>query len=343
MNRRDALKLIAGSAGGLYTGVGLITPKFALGAPGDLYTSTDRPLFAGWVDDLEARKKFVAKHRYPFLCQQGEHIKGTGKGKKAFLWKLYEQVTGGPLVPHYQTIGDCVSQAFGLGVDVLTAVRICMYFMPEHWVAKAATEIIYAGSRVEVGGGKVRGDGSTGAWAAEFCRTWGVLLRQRYLNGLYDFTTYSGSKAREMGRRGKGVPDELEPLAKLHPVKTCSIVGSWEECRDAVANGYPVAMCSNVGFNTKRDKEGFLRRSRRPWYHAMVIIGIDDEYRRPGALIQNSWGEHWLSGPTRHDQPAGSFWCDASTIDAAMRQGDSIALSGYVGYPRVDIPDYILW
>lgn len=343
MDRRDALKLILGSTYGLYTGLGLATPDFALGAPTDLHTSSERPLFAGWVDDLEARKQFVKKHRYPFLSQHNDQIKGTGKGKKVFLWKLYEQVTGGPLVPHYQTIGDCVSHAFGLGVDVLTAVRMLMFLMPERWVAKSATEIIYAGSRVEAGGGKVMGDGSTGAWAAEFIRSWGVLLRQAYLNGEYDFTEYSGSKARELGRRGNGVPDELEPLCKLHPVKTCSIVQSWEECRDAVANGYPVAMCSNLGFNTKRDKDGFLRRSRRPWYHAMVILGIDDEYRRPGALIQNSWGTHWVSGPTRHGQPEGSFWCDANTIDSAMRQGDSIALSGYVGYPRVDIPDYILW
>jgi len=132
-------------------------------------------------------------------------------------------------------------------------------------------------------------------------------------------------------------------LCKLHPVKTCTIVRSWEECRDAVANGYPVVMCSNIGFQKNRDQGGFLKRIKKHWYHAMVILGIDDNSHRPGGLIQNSWGTGWVSGPTRHEQPVGSFWADAEVIDAAMKQGDSIALSGYIGYPRLDISGYTLW
>ncbi len=344
MNRRDALRLMAGTAGGLVAGGGLLTPAYAAGAPFDLYADTENPLLAGWVKDTESRKRFVQDHRYPFLRQQLASIKGTGKGKKVLLYKLFEQVTGRPLVPHRQQIGDCVAQAYGLGVDVLTAVRILMHNKSEKWVTKSATEIIYAGARVEVGHGLLSKDGSYGIWAAEFVRQWGVLLRQSYLNGEFDYTTYSGQLARTLGRRGAGVPDSLEPLCKLHPVKTCALVNSWEECRDAVANGYPVTMCSNIGFTTRRDRDGFLRRGRRPWYHAMVILGVDDEYRRAGGLVQNSWGgDIWVSGPKRHGQPDGSFWCDAATIDAAMKQGDSVALSGYVGYPRQDIPDYIIF
>ncbi|KPK54996.1 MAG: hypothetical protein AMS22_05070 [Thiotrichales bacterium SG8_50] len=335
MKRRDVLKLILGGIGSLSTG------SFLRAGEDD-----DSPLYAGWVDDATIRDRFIQRHRRPFLSQYNSQIKDTGKGRKVFLWKAYEQVTGWPLQPHKQTVGDCVGQAFGLGIDVLTAVRIASFNMPERWVAKAATEIIYAGARIETGGmsrRKLTYDGTTGTLAAEFCRDWGVLLRQSYLDGEYDFTTYSGAKARQMGRYGAGVPDALEPLCKLHPLQTCTLVRSWEECRDAVANGYPVVMCCNIGFWTKRDKDGFLRRRRKPWYHAQVILGVDDEYRRPGALVVNSWGENWVSGPTRHEQPAGSYWCDAATVDAAMKQGDSIALSGYVGYPQRDVPDYILW
>ncbi len=342
MNRRDALRLMASTAGGLVTGGGLLASEFVSGAPSELFTGTSTPIYAGWVNDARARREFVRTHRYPFLQQSYGQIKGTGAGKKVLLWKLFEQITGKPLVSHQQTIGDCVAHAAGLSIDILTAVRILMQNHSEKWVAKAATEIIYAGARIEVGGGQLGySDGSWGVWAGEFVRKWGVLLRQEYLG--HDFTTYSGRVARTLGSPRKGVPDELEPLCKLHPVKTCALVTSWEECRDSVANGYPVAMCSNIGFTTKRNSDGFLRRSRRPWYHAMAIIGVDDEYRRPGALVQNSWGRSWVSGPKRHEQPDGSFWCDADTIDAAMRQGDSIAFSGYVGYPRNDIPDYIIF
>jgi C1A family cysteine protease len=99
-------------------------------------------------------------------------------------------------------------------------------------------------------------------------------------------------------------------------------------------------MCSDIGFQDVRDDEGFLGRSIMPWYHAMLIIAIDDRYKRPGALVQNSWGKNWVYGPTRHGQPKGSFWVDAEIIDNAMRQGDSVALSGYVGYPKLKTPDY---
>ena len=340
MHRRELLKRFLQGSGLVFTG-GLIGSHFINGIPKGLSGNTIQPLQCGWIDDPNARQNFLKAQEKPFLAQQNGAIRGSGEGRVVLLHKLFEEVTGAPLAPHFQEIGDCVAHGFGLGVDVLTAVRIVMFGQSERWLTKAATEIIYAGSRVEVGGGRVRGDGSMGTWAAEFIRDWGVLLRKAYLNGAYDYTDYSGSLSRTLGKRG--VPDDLEPLCREHPVKTCALVQSWEECRDAVANGYPVVMCSNIGFRTTRDKDGFLRRTRRPWFHAMLIHGIDDSYRRPGGLVQNSWGENWVDGPTRHDQPAGSFWADAHTIDRAMKQGDSIALSGYVGYPRVEIPNYRIW
>jgi hypothetical protein len=105
-------------------------------------------------------------------------------------------------------------------------------------------------------------------------------------------------------------------------------------------------VCSNVGFGDprcRRDREGFLTRKRAPWYHAMLFAGYDDMYKRPGALCFNSWGYNWVYGPTRGPQPGGTFWVDATTVTAMLRQGDSFAFSAYVGFPRVNIPPYILW
>lgn len=344
MNRRDAIRLIGAAAFATISGCSPV-----LAAPekvnflNELRLNTENPIHAGWLADKNAVTRFVQQHRRPFITQLDREIRGTGQGRVVLLWKAFEEITGRPLMPHQQTIGDCVSHGYGLGVDILTCCQIALGKKYERWVAEAATEIIYAGSRQEIGNGKLRGDGSMGVWAADWIRKYGVILRQSYLDGKFDFTTYSGKKARELGARGVGVPDALEPLAKLHPVRTTTLVTSWEECRDAVSNGYPVIMCSNLGFRTTRDRDGFLRRSFRPWYHAMCIIGIDDESTRPGACVMNSWGEHWVSGPTRHGQPAGSFWCDASIIDAGMKQGDSVAISSYDGYPRSVFPDYMMW
>jgi len=121
---------------------------------------------------------------------------------------------------------------------------------------------------------------------------------------------------------------------------------SYSECIDCLANGMPVAVCSNVGFGEgqcTRDSEGFLTRKRFPWWHCMLIGGFDDASSRPGALIFNSWGPDWVNGPTRHGQPEGTFWADADTIDSMLQQGDSFALSAYLGYPALTIPPYVLY
>jgi len=241
------------------------------------------------------------------------------------------------------SVHNCVSHAAALGIDILTAVQIIMKRMPYRWVAESATEPIYAGSRVEIGGYTGLGGGSTGHWAAEWVSRYGNLLRKEYPGG-HDYTTYDAKKAVALGRTG--CPDSLEPTAKLHPVKKTAICTSYSDLCDLIYNGSPVIVCSNVGFGSgtlTRDSQGFLTRKRKPWYHAMLAGGFDNEYSRKGALIFNSWGATWIKGPTRGPQPAGTFWIDANTVDAMLRQGDSFAYSAYVGFPRTVVPPYILY
>jgi hypothetical protein len=296
---------------------------------------------AGWVLNKRLVSEFIRSSQNPYLSQVNADIRGTGKGQLALLWPFLEQAMGTQLIPHEQAIGDCVSHGYGLGVDILTATQIIKRKSPQKWVAKAATEIIYGGGRVEIAskeyGMRWSGDGMTGTVAAEFVKRYGILLRQKYLN--WDFTEYSGEVARELGYRG--VPDPLESYCRIHPVGCVTLCRSWDEARDCIFNGYPVTLCSSQGFSTRygRDKDGFLSPGRKPWMHCMLLAGIDDSYSRPGGLIINSWGD-FIQGPKRHDQPNGSFWADASVIDRMCKQGDTIALSCYAGYPRMD---YLLW
>lgn len=340
MDRRDFIKLAS-----VASLCGFLKPKACFSGSQSSFAAQARDgeaIEAGWLDIPEVARYFVANNTNPYLSQVNADIRGTGKGKIALLWPFLEQVTGGPLVPHAQETGDCVSHATGLGIDILTAVQIVKRKSPQRWVAPAATEIIYAGGRIEIAKKNYKqtwSAGMTGTVAAEFIKRYGVLLRQKYLNK-WDFTDYSGQVAQQLGRTG--VPDELEPLCKLHPVGNVALVRSYDEARDCVYNGYPVVLCSSQGFSTRggRDKDGFLAPSRNPWMHSMLLAGIDDEYTRPGGLIINSWGSTWINGPKRHNQPDGSFWADSSVIDRICRQGDTIALSCYAGYPR---QNYSIW
>jgi len=329
MDRRTALKTLG------LTALSAATPVLAALAP-----SAATPLF-GWKNDQVSLNRWISDNAHPFFTQLNKLIKGDGEGQIALPFKFLERVQGHALIPHKQGIGDCVSHGFATSVDVLTSTQILQHHKPERWVGEAATEPIYGGSRQEIGNYNSWGDGSTGHWAADWLLQYGVLLRKPYLK--WDFSKYSAKLAKEFG--SKGVPDPLEPLAKLHPVKTATIITTYEDACDALYNGYPIAVCSNVGFGDStnawvRDSEGFLRRRRAPWYHCMAFIGMDDKHSRPGLLCQNSWGD-FCSGPKRHEQPDGSFWIDADTVNVMLRGGDSFALSSYVGYPKAS--PYIFW
>jgi hypothetical protein len=339
MNRRDFLGLAAGGA----LTIGLAPTREIMAAA----KRTQRPIYAGWRPSKQSKRDFVQTTAKPYFAQAAKNLAGSGEGKKAFLWKLFEKASGGPLVPHNQGIGDCVSHGWGLGVDILDGVQVTLG--KGEWQKKCATEIIYAGARVNTAHTDMRrtNDGMPSSWAATWCRDGGILLRQPYL-GKYDFTTYNPKLARDWAHKckkcttwGGGVPDDLLPLCAKHPVQTVAMVESWPEARDSVYNGYPVAMGSSVGFGSTRDRDGFLSPEGE-WYHETLLVGMDDEDGRPGGVIMNSWGDDWVDGPTRHDQPVGSFWADAKTIDGMLKQGDSQSMSHYVGYPRQDL-DYKLY
>jgi hypothetical protein len=289
----------------------------------------------GWIDDHKEVDRVMGALRHPVFGITARPLQDTGKGKVVLLYQANRKVFGKDFC-HRQTIGDCVSHGWSMLTDTLKCVQI-VAGQREKFPGENATEVIYAGSRIEIGhGGCGRQDGSIGAWAAQFVSEYGTLVRSKY--GSIDLTTYDGNRAKAWGMPGRGVPDELESILKDHTIKTTSMVQTYEEARDAIANGYPVAVCSNQGFAMARDKDGFAR-PQGSWGHCMCFIACDDSFGRPGLLCMNSWGPDWIDGPKRLDQPDGSFWVDADTVNRMLRGQDSFAGSGYVGFPTQDI-DY---
>lgn len=293
----------------------------------------------GWIPP-EERSYGVEKEvdrvmqSMPLLSTAGRPIADTGQGKVVLLHKVLAQVAG--TYPIYrQTIGDCVSHGWAKGVMTRIAVEVLIASENERWPgADIASEWIYGTSRVLVGKGRLgNSDGSVGAWAARAVQEHGTLIRQKY--GSYDLTRYSGQRAKDWGFR-RLPADELEPTADEHQVANVAVANSYEQARDAIANGYPVPVCSNQGFREQRDSEGFAK-PQGSWSHCMCFVAVDDTGRRPGLLCDNSWGPDWISGPKRHDQPDGSFWVDAQVADRMLRGDDSFAVGGYDGFKRAAI------
>ncbi len=249
---------------------------------------------------------------------------------RVVLWDMAKKVLGKHIRTFRQEIGDCVSFGAANAVDYLTVVEIST---GGNWEYREAYQPwIYGTSRCDVGGQHDYNDGSTGAWAAQAVQRFGVLF--------YDdagVPPYSGSVAKQWGYNGP--PKADYPIALPRPVKSCARVTTFDQVCDAVANGYPVTVASNVGFEGDGNMQGQISGGKcwgvrgGNWGHQMCIIGVDTLDERPGAFIINSWGgDHvWPNQPD--GAPPGGFWTDAKDVDEMVGQGDSFAYSQFDGFP----------
>jgi hypothetical protein len=231
----------------------------------------------GWIHDPAAVDAYLDKNPRPIFGAAAPDLKDSGARKVTLLHKIVVGVLS--LFPiQLQQIGDCVGVGWGSAIDVYRCVQIGLHNLNYEFKAPTASEALYAASRVEIGRGRLGNeDGSSGAWAAEAAQRYGTLLRQRYQvgNNVVDLTKYSGQRAKLWGARGAGLPDWLEPSSRQHPVKTVSLVRTYEEARDAIANGSPIPVCSSTGFVNVRDRDGFAKPGPR-WDHCMSSSLFED-------------------------------------------------------------------
>jgi hypothetical protein len=293
---------------------------------------------AGWVRDDEAVKEVKGQLPFPTFGQTpaGRSIQ-EAPDADAYLWKAAVKVTGDLLPGRNQLqVGSCVS--FGTA----TAIEHTILFEIATWVdargpppafKDLAQEVIYGGSRVQIGGGKIRGDGSVGAWAAKFVHDFGFVARGTY--GKWDLTKYTESQCRQLGQ--SGCPADLLPIAAKTKVGTTTQIQSADEAAKAIQQGYGIAVCSNQGFARQRDKEGFCRPQGQ-WAHCMAILGVQFGERK-GFFIANSWGDDYFTGPMgKGDGPRCGFWADWSVVDRMIRNGgDTWAFSDADGFPARQI------
>lgn len=147
-----------------------------------------------------------------------------------------------------------------------------------------------------------------------------------------------------------GPPDDVIKTLNGHCTLTYSRIRSFEEVRDAIANGYGVNSCGGEGFSKTRDANGVSRRSGH-WSHSMAYCAVDDtewahkNYGGPLVCVLNSWGTSWIHGPRAvqggneyPEIPKGAFWAKWSDLSGR----DCYAFSAVNGYPPQTLPDWNL-
>lgn len=211
-----------------------------------------------------------------------------------FLWEHYELYR--PLRPHFQREGTCVARGFHRAVEMSyysALSRGTQFGLP----LEVAWEPSYPGSRNYIGGGKLRGAGSVGSWAAEwFSGTrgfGGFCLRGRY--GSFDISRDNEQAAVEFGKPGRKLPQELLDACKKH---TCVVkrVRNNDEIADAIASEHGVARCWSTLFGN-RDSKGFSAPASNG-AHCQAVIGVFvDENGEDGFVELQSWGDNNPRGP----------------------------------------------
>jgi hypothetical protein len=296
----------------------------------------------GWVDDPEA----VAASLPQIAAHQGFEPDfgkiaqvGDDDDRPVFFWEAEKKVLGKVLSSWDQKdVGSCVSFGWGRGVQDLLLIQIANGGAEEWPGFEVATEPIYGGSRVEVGGGRISGDGSVGAWAAKWCGQWGLSLRKKY--GTYDLSVYNTTTCRQFGR--SGVPAEIEEAAKANPVRGVAMVTTADQAWSAIGSGYPIPVCSNVGFQSPL-VNGFCEQ-RGSWGHCLELRArFIHPTKGKCFVIQNSWGNYMRAttenrqievvGRGKVELPEGCFATTAAVVDKILRQKDSFAISNVKGFP----------
>ena len=290
--------------------------------PKELYDNY-RKGFSGCIFEQHIFDHLMETSKYPLFGDASKKISGSGKGKLSTPYKSVLKFDKNPYNER-QTTGDCVSHG-------TRAVEIDINKEREDWIAKGATEAIY-------GARGFSGEGMSCSRAAEFVsKIGGIVVRKNY-PGVADFSKYNGNLGAGWG--GRGLPDKVIDTANDHQIKTASLIRTIEEARDALANGYGLAVCSSYGFSNTRDKKGFARQSGS-WGHCMAWIACDDTGSEPAFLVQNSWGK-WNDGghPEWGPIPDGSFLIHADDAAGMLAMNGSYTFSGFDGFPLQKLPSY---
>ncbi len=289
--------------------------------------STRSRFIDGWLGIDELQRSF-AEWRPTLSKAASSLIRDAREDSPILLYQAFRDVLGEYPAYPAQGIGDCVGFSHGHGLDMLQCIEISLG-TPASF-RESSTEFIYAASR-EVAGLLDDRDGSYGSAAVASMSMIGVASREVLgRNG-----AYSAERAATWGR--DGIPAEIKARASGMRLGAAARVSCWVELVAAMRNGYPVTVCSNRGFSSQRDAEGFCPAEGYSG-HSMLIGGV--RFDRPGACLLQSWGPDDPIGPLAMNQPGYSFWADLDIIEDMLAQGDSWAMSRTPRFAARALPEH---
>lgn len=284
----------------------------------------------GWLGPEAVKQAAPLIEGLPDFQLTGPVIARGPGDNKTLLWEAVKRVNGGEFTDcGPQAVGDCVSFGWSTAVEYLQAVSLTERGL-NAGLQQVYPPFIYGVSRVQVGGGRINGDGSLGAWAAKAVNDYGVLS-----SSVDGCPRYSGRIARAWGETGP--PQKFLDVADEFRVKTVSPIRTPRQAWDAITNGYPVPFCARYGPEGFDFRDGrYVAVGNAYWNHCQLLMAAVAVDGRRYFGVQNSWGDDW--GPEcPNNEPPGSYWIDWKTAAYILGQGDSFAISNFDGFKARDL------
>lgn len=222
-----------------------------------------------------------------------EELKSKGV-TSIILWPAYESQSKKRLKPHLQKRGTCVSRGFEMACRMSYNSALKNRVRLGGAIADFPYEIIYGGSRNYPGKGRINGDGSVGAWAAEWLSLYGLPERGKYS---IDLSFDDEMLAVSLGNSGRKIPQDVLDAAAKHTWATHRTTDC-DHIADALASEFGVARCWDTLFGP-RNTNGMSRPSSTG-AHCQAIIGVAVGPDHKNIFIEiQSWGENSPSGPSK--------------------------------------------
>lgn len=209
----------------------------------------------GWLGKTKAKRAWEKLKNSPSFVPLPQTMNVVG-GRKLLLHEVVRKMLGKDTENYAQQVGDCVSFGAKNAIEYLICCEVLMGGDREKF-RNIFPPYLYGTGRVQIGGGRLRGDGSLGSWMAEAVIKYGAIAADE--EGV---PTYSGSLARKWGAP-PGPPNQFLEVGKQHPVKVAAKIESWDALVAAICNGYPCTVASNQGFGTVEPKSGEIRVNLR--------------------------------------------------------------------------------
>lgn len=258
--------------------------------PTDLYRAYTDGLPGSPVDRAAAELMLERGNVLPCTGPETESIRGLHKEHpRVLLFKALRELDPprgrdpGALAGESQDTGDCTSHGTRNAGDLTRAVEIVVKGESDRYIARGATEYLYAG----------RGHGGQGMSPQKATKIYaeGQLLRKDYREeGGPDLRKYNAKVGMDQGR--SGIPQRWQEIAEKElAAKKWIGPETLEHCLDCMAAGFGMHAGSQFGSSPRVGPDG-LNRKTTSWNHDMAHAGYDltgEIWREPVVFVPNSW------------------------------------------------------